>query len=88
MVIPHNSITVTAAKANYTNYNFFENSSTFRVQNIEIKGDDGFHERAQKCKIITINANSNRLESFYQKMAPAEISHRGKKKSGRGKTCE
>ena len=45
-----------------TNYNFVEDCHKFRARKFEIKGEDGFHESAEMCHIISINARGNHIE--------------------------
>ena len=59
------------------NYNFVEDCHKFRARQFEIKGEEGFHEQADICHIISINARGNPIERV-----PDEVPRGGKKKKG------
>ena len=45
-----------------TVYNFVEECHRFKTKKFELKGDDGFQESAETCRIISINARGNPVE--------------------------
>ena len=63
-----------------TNYNFVEDCHKYLVRKFEIKGDDGFHESANTCHIISINARGNPIE----KVKDEPPSGNNKRKGRRG----
>lgn len=45
-----------------TTYNFLEDVHLFKTKNFELKGDDGFQETAESCRIYSVNCKSNQVE--------------------------
>ena len=45
-----------------TVYNFVEECHRFKTKKFELKGEDGFQESAETCRIISINARGNPVE--------------------------
>ena len=64
-----------------TIYNFVEEVHNFKIGDFELKSDDGLHERADHCQLVSVNARNNPVEP-----APLEVLKGGKgkgKKKGR-----
>ena len=74
---PHRPIKVYGQQ---TLYNFVEECHKFKTKQFELKGEDGLQDRADVCKIFSVNARSNTVEP-----PPMDAPKRGtqKKKGGR-----
>ena len=46
-----------------TGYNHLEEFWKFQVKNLEIKGEDNFHDSSENCTIFTMNAKNNPIEN-------------------------
>ena len=64
-----------------TTYNFLEEAHMFRTKKFEMKGEDGFQETAQRCKIASMDSKYNPVEVG----DGPEVNQRGKKKKKKKK---